>query len=66
VQQAIRLNPADVEAQFFLGNLYLLAKDKPSALDQYQAVKSLNPQLAEKLYDAIHRGRIVTVGQQNK
>jgi tetratricopeptide (TPR) repeat protein len=63
-RQAVRLKPQDFEAQFFLGSLYLLVKDRESALSQYHVVESLNPQLAHKLHDAIYRDRILTVARE--
>lgn len=61
MRKAVRLNPNDVEAQFFLGNLYLPEKNRQAALAQYAGIKSLNPQIAEKLYRVIYGGKIVTV-----
>lgn len=60
MREALRLKPDDVDGQFFLGTLYLLVKDRQAALVQLEAVRSLNPQLGEKLYEAIYRGKIVT------
>jgi tetratricopeptide (TPR) repeat protein len=64
MREAVRLKPKDIQAQFFLGNLCLLAKDRQSALAQYQTVKLLNPQMARRLYEAIYRDRVVIAAEQ--
>ena len=64
IQKVVSLKPADVEAQFFLGNLYLQEKDKQSALAQYKAVRLLNPQLAQMLYQAICKDKIIFVSNK--
>jgi cytochrome c-type biogenesis protein CcmH/NrfG len=64
MREVVRLQPTDVEAQFFLGTLYVLEKEKPQALAQYEAVKSLNRELAQKLYGAIYRGKVVMVAEK--
>jgi len=61
IEKAVSLDPRDEDSQLFLGSLYLAANAKESALMQYARLKTLNPQLAEKLYQAIYNGRILVV-----
>jgi DNA-binding SARP family transcriptional activator len=64
MQKAVEINPNDEQAQTLLCNFYLLANDKQSALAQYGKVKSLNPQLAQKLYREIYTDKIITVSEK--
>ncbi len=61
MRKAVSISPDDEQAQLSLGNLYLLTNDRQAAIEQYAAMKTANPQLAEKIYQAIYNGRIVTV-----
>ena len=61
MRQAVTLKPEDVQAQFFLGNLYLLANDKTICFDVIPGNQVLDPQVAQKLYEAIYRDRVVAV-----
>ena len=66
LQQTMQLRPDDDEAQLFLGNLYFLVRDRKAALAQYEAVKSANPRLAEKLYQALYENKILRSGLSNE
>jgi DNA-binding SARP family transcriptional activator len=61
MQKAVGLNPHDEQSQLLLCNFYLLAQDKQSALAQYKEIKSLDSQLAQKLYQVIYNDKLVTV-----
>ena len=64
MEKAIALTPQDTEAQFFLGQLYLLNRNKDSALAQYRKVALLNTDLANKLYAVIYGNLLVTAGEK--
>jgi len=53
-KQAIRNNPDDAMAHFGLGLAYFLLNDRGSALDQYEILKKLNTELANKLFNVIY------------
>jgi protein involved in temperature-dependent protein secretion len=61
LETAVDLKPKDAELQFYLGRLYLLAKDRGRANDQYAKLKSLDAILAQKLYEFMAGGRTITV-----
>ena len=60
LEQAVRLKPTDTQAHFFLGQLHLYNRDRPSALAQYRTITSLDAEMANKLYAAIYAGMVVT------
>ena len=61
IQKAVSLDPKDERAQFLLGKIYLLVNDKQAALIHYTRLKTQSPELAEKLYQAIYKDKIVAV-----
>ncbi len=61
VRNALRLRSDDVEGQFFLGNLYVLTKNRKLALEQLNVLKTLNRELANRLYQSIYADRVITV-----
>ncbi len=46
----VKNNPDDADAHFNLGLLYNLSNDKDSALEQCEILKSLDSELADKLF----------------
>ena len=50
-KQAIRINPDDTNAHASLGDVYVLLNDRDSALEQYKILKSLDSELANKLFE---------------
>lgn len=64
IETAVSLNPQDIEAQYFLGELYFVSRDKQSALAQYQKISLLDSQLAKKLYAVIYGNLLVTVSEK--
>jgi tetratricopeptide (TPR) repeat protein len=52
---AIRINPDLAKAYFGLGAAYVLSNDRASALEQYEILKSLVPELAYKLFRLINK-----------
>ncbi|MGD0786301.1 MAG: tetratricopeptide repeat protein, partial [Sedimentisphaerales bacterium] len=54
-KQVIRITPDDPWAYYNLGLAYLATGDKNSALTEYNILKSLNPQLANKLLNQINK-----------
>jgi len=54
-KQAIRINPDYAVAHFNLGGIYLILNDRGSALEQYKILKSLEPELANKLFNLIYK-----------
>ena len=61
MREAVELKPDDAPARYFLGKLYLLAKDKPSALAQYQLVEPLDARMAQQLYEFIYRDKLLVI-----
>lgn len=53
-KQAISLDPNLPDSHFTLGLIYWVLGDKDSALQEYKILKSLDEQLAKKLFDAIY------------
>lgn len=54
-KQAIRIKPDYAKAHCGLGLGYLLLGDKSSALDEYKILKTLDKDLANKLFDHIYK-----------
>ena len=54
-KQAIRIKPGYAEAHYNLGNAYLLSGDKGSALEEYKILKTLDAELANKLFNLIYK-----------
>ena len=53
-KHAIRIDPDDAEAYFALGVVYVAIKDRDSALEQYEILKKLDSELANKLFNMIY------------
>jgi len=49
-KQVIRINPDDADARFDLGVAYVLLYERNSALEQYDILKNLDSELANKLF----------------
>jgi Flp pilus assembly protein TadD len=54
-KQAIRVKPNDAGAHYNLGMAYLSLGDKGSALDEYEILKSLDAEKANKLFNLIYK-----------
>jgi len=54
-KQAVRIKPDDADAHSNLGNAYLLSGDKGSALEEYKILKTLDAELANKLFNLINK-----------
>ena len=56
-KQEIRINPdyADAHTHTILGLAYVFLYDRDSALEQYKILKSLDSELANKLYNMIYK-----------
>ncbi len=52
---AIKRNPDHAMSYYNLGLIYNLSNDKDSALEQYEILKSLVPELANKLFRLINK-----------
>ena len=61
ISTATRLNPKDADVKYYLATLYLLNKDKDSALAQLNLLKALNPELAKLLYGMIYGDTLLVV-----
>ena len=48
--EAIRLDPEDEDARYSLARIYLSLHNKPAALEQYEALRKLNPNVAAELF----------------
>jgi len=54
LKQAIRIDPDHVKAHYNLGLAYIILIDRGSALEQYTILKTLDTELANKLFNAIY------------
>ncbi|MCX7771382.1 MAG: tetratricopeptide repeat protein [Proteobacteria bacterium] len=54
-KQAIRIKPDDAKAHYNLGLVYLILNDRNSALDFYKKLKTLNPEMANRLFNLIYK-----------
>ena len=54
-KQAISRSPDDANAHFGLGLSYLSTGNRSSALEEYKILKSLDADMAEKLFDRIYK-----------
>jgi len=54
-KEAIRIKPNYAEAHLGLGVAYLGANDKGSALEEYKILKTLNTEMANKLFNLIYK-----------
>ena len=63
-QTAVELNSDDEQAQLLLTTLYVLVKEKPIAMTQYESIKTSNPKLAEKIYQVILSDKIYVIGNR--
>ncbi|MFH1230981.1 MAG: tetratricopeptide repeat protein [Planctomycetota bacterium] len=53
-KQAIRIKPADADTYYNLGAAYMATGNKSLALEQYEILKKLNVELAQKIYKLIN------------
>jgi lipopolysaccharide biosynthesis regulator YciM len=63
VRQAVVMDPSDEEAQLMLGSLYVANNDSEAAIAQQKEVRSMNPDLALRLFNNMHSDKIVTVSR---
>ncbi|MEP6903502.1 MAG: hypothetical protein ABJA66_17400, partial [Actinomycetota bacterium] len=63
IEKVVVLQPQDSEAQFFLGQLYILNRDRQSALVQYRKLALLDSDSANKLYAVIYGNLLVTANK---
>jgi len=54
-KSAIKLKPDYIDAHLCLGVVYLKVNDKASALEEYEILKTLNAELAEKFFNMINK-----------
>jgi len=52
--QAIRIKPDYAKAHYNLGIIYLVLNDRGSALEQYKILKTLDPEMANQLFNLIY------------
>jgi len=53
LRQALRINPQDANTWYLLGVIYNAAGQNAQAIAVYQHLKTLSPELAQKLFDVI-------------
>jgi tetratricopeptide (TPR) repeat protein len=53
LSEALRVDPNSAEAHHNLGNAYLMIGNRGLALREYEILKTMNPGLAEALYQKI-------------
>jgi tetratricopeptide (TPR) repeat protein len=54
-KQAIRFKPDDAKAHYDLGLAYLRSSDKGSAFEEYKILKTLDVEMANKLFNLIYK-----------
>jgi tetratricopeptide (TPR) repeat protein len=54
-KQAIRERPDDADTHYNLGFAYLNLNDRNAALQEHSILKNLDPQMADRLLNAIHK-----------
>lgn len=54
-QKVLKFKPNYAEAHYNLGIVYLLLKDKDSAAERYKILKTINTELANKLFQLIYK-----------
>ena len=64
LEQAISLLPNEPIAQYHLGMAFVALKNKDAFWRQYTTVKSLEPDLANRLYAAFYHERLLIVGKK--
>jgi Flp pilus assembly protein TadD len=60
-RSAAQIAPKDEAAQFLLGYIYVAKDDKDAAIAQQRTVSALNPDLARRLFQAMHSDKILVV-----
>ncbi len=53
-KQAIRIDPDYALAHYNLGIVYILLKDRGSAMEQYKILKKLDTERANRLFNLIY------------
>jgi Flp pilus assembly protein TadD len=53
-RQAIKIKPENSSAYLNLGIMYLVVENKEDAIEQYDILKSMDQDLAKRLFDLIH------------
>ena len=53
--EAVRLKPDYAQAHYELALAYLSQGDKEAALEEYTTLTTLNPKLAERLYELLNK-----------
>jgi hypothetical protein len=53
------INPNFSDARFYLGAVYLTMNKRSAAIKQYSKMKTLTPELADKLYQAIFKNKLL-------
>jgi tetratricopeptide (TPR) repeat protein len=54
-KQAIRIKPDNAESHYNLGITYLMVDDKGSSLEEYKILKTLDAEMANKLFNLIYK-----------
>jgi len=54
-KQAVRFKPEDAGAHACLADAYLKLNDRGSALEEYKALKELDPEKADELFNKIYK-----------
>lgn len=54
-KKAIRIQPDYAKAHYYLGVIYLILNDRGSAIEEYKILKTLDPKLANELFNVIYK-----------
>lgn len=66
LKRAVEIAPHLAIIRYNLGIVRLAEKNTAGAISQYKFLKRSNPALAARLYRALHRDKIVVVGNRNR
>ncbi len=55
LRKAIKIKPDNANTHLALGFIYLLNEDKDSAMEEYKILKTLNAEIADKLFNRINQ-----------
>ena len=62
-KQGVELDPDNANIRYNLAVVLIAQNDRAGALSQYNLIKRTNPALADQLYRALNRGKIIYVNE---
>lgn len=65
LRRSVELKPNYAPSRFNLGVAFYFRKKRADALEQYKLLQTLHPQLAEKLFEIIFKGKVIRAPGNN-